>query len=664
MTTINSRETIRFGDFELDLAAYELRRMGRRVKLGRQPLDLLILLIQRRRQLVSRGDIVDRLWGENVFVDVETGVNTAVSRIRQALRDPVEAPRFLETVPGKGYRFIATVEAVSLAESSDPGARQAAAARRPEPTVSGVGSGLSDSQRPATASQGAVAPAATLDAGPAARPGWPVQARFGIGLLFALLAIGAFAWTTHSRGGSTAGVTIAVLPFQNLGGNSDREYLAAGLTDETSASLAQIDPERLSVKGRTLFYKGTTKTVAEIGRELSVDYLVESSIRAEGSRLRITVTLIRVNDQAHVWSQSYDRQPASLLGLQQELSGAIAEQVSLRLSPDRLSGLARRQTQSADAYDVYLRARYQAHRRTAEGNARAIDLFNRAIEIDGNYSLAWSDLAFTYAGGAINGDARPADVGPRARESARHAVRANAGSSEAQLALGYDLWLIDWNWKAAEAALRLAVDLDPSNGAAHRTLGHALSQSGRRREAESEMRRARELDPFDAVAHALSGQVAFQGRDIAAALVHARRAVTVDPSLWISYVELGQAYEAAGDHELALEALADAARFGGNSKIISLTGYVLAKLGRVDAAHEVLKTLAATSRIRYVPPYATALVYAGLDDREAMFEFLEKAYVARDVHLMYLPVDMKWDPYRTDPRFIDLVARCGFTTDG
>jgi TolB-like protein/tetratricopeptide (TPR) repeat protein len=570
-----ARETFRFGDFELDVAAYELRRLGRGVKLGRQPMDLLILLVESRRQLVSRSDIVDRLWGRDVFVDVDTGVNTAISKVRQALRDSADAPAFVETVPGKGYRFIANVETIS----------------------------------------------------------WP-----------------------------TTAVTLAVLPFENLGGDQERDYLAAGLTDDTSASLAQIDPPHLSVKGRTLHYKGTTKSAAEIGQELAVDYLVESSIRAEGPRLRVTVTLIRVRDQEHVWSQFYDREPTSLLGLQEELSTAIAEQIRLRLSPDRMSGLGRRQTQSADAYDSYLRGRHQVHRRTPEGNARAIELFTRALDIDPNYALAWSELTFAYAGGAINGDARPADVAPRARAAALNAVRANPHLSEAQLARGYELWMLEWDWKAAEAALRVAVDLDPSNGTAHRVLGHALSQSGKQAEAETAMRRARELDPFDALTRGLSSQVAFQGRYSGAAVEHARRAISLDPGLWIGYIGLGQAYEFAGDHALALEALEDAARLpgGGNSKIMALKGYVLARMGRPDSAREILATLEAVSRQRYLPPYAMALVHAGLGECVAMFDALEEAYSVHDVHLMYLPVDAKWDPYRTDPRFVELIGRCGF----
>jgi TolB-like protein/Tfp pilus assembly protein PilF len=567
----------RFGAFSLDVGQFELRRNGRTVKLERQAMELLILLVERHGQLVLRPEIVSRLWGDAVFVDVDTGVNTAISKIRQALRDSAQAPTFIETVQGRGYRFIATVDNLS-------------------------------------------APPITT-------------------------------------------TTIAVLPFENLTSVPECEYLAAGLTEETSASLAQIDPAHLTVKGRTLRYQGTTKTVTEIGHELSVDYLVAGSIRVEGIRLRLTVALIRVSDQEHVWSQSYDREATSLLGLQQDLSAAIARQIRLCLSPDRINGVGRRQTRNADAYDVYLRGRFQAHRRTADGNARAIALFKRAIEIDPSYALAWADLASTYAGACINGDADPAEAGPRAREAALRAVEANGNLSEAQLALGYGLWMIDWKWQASEAALQLAVDIDPSNAAAYRILGHVLSQSGQHEEAATAMRRSCELDPLDALSRALSSQVAFQGRDLAGAGDHARHAIALDPSLWIGHIELAQAYDGIDDHELALQAVADAVRLsGGNSKAVALRGYVLARMGRLDAVREVMRGLETRSNERYVPPYAMALVCAGLGDREPMFDFLDKALAAHDVHLMYLPVDMKWDPYRTDRRFGDLLLRCGFTT--
>jgi TolB-like protein/Flp pilus assembly protein TadD len=586
-----SRETFRFRSFELDIAAYELRRKGRSIRLERQPMDVLILLVERRGQLVSRGDIIDRLWGRDVFVDVETGVHTAIRKIRQALRDSRQAPKFVETVSGKGYRFIADVKVI------------------------GAGSGM------------------------------PADVKLGGGAV-------------------AARVTLAVLPFENRGSDSDRDYLAAGLTDETSASLAQIDPERLIVKGRTLGYKGTTKTAAEIGRELSVEYLVESSIRAERGRLRVTVKLIRVSDQVYVWSESYERQPTRVLDLQQELSTAIAQQIRLRLRPDRSFGLGRRQTGNAEAYDAYLRGRYLTGRRTPEANRRAIQQYEHAIALDPDYALAWAALSHTYAASAMNSDARPLDVGPHARHAATQAVRANPDLAETQWAVGYVKWLMDWDWNAAGIALRRAIELDPSSAVAYRTLGHALSQLHRNREAESAMRRVRELEPLEPMSYALSAQVAFQARDYNSAVDLAQQTILIEPNLWIGYMALGQPYEQQGMNDLAMEALSDATRLsGGNSKAMSLTGYLLAKIGRVSEAREVLKMLDAMSRQRYVPPYAMALVHAGLGDRHEVFEWLDKAYDARDVHLIFLPVDPKWDGYRADSRFEALLTRCRFTTD-
>lgn len=621
MVTPDSGETLRFRDYSLDVAGYELRRNGRPVRLERQPMDVLILLVERRRQLVSRSDIIDRLWGKDVFVDVETGVHTAIRKIRQALRDSPDTPAFVETVPGKGYRFIAPVEVVPAAVTT---------------VVS------EDEPRSDRAFK---------------RPG---HARLMMGILAVAVVPGLFAWAWLNR----QPVLLAVLPFENLSGDADREYLADGLAEETIASLGQVDPERVSVVGRTsmMAYKRTTKSLAEIGRELGADYLVESSIRAEGGRLRVTSKLIRVRGQVQVWSESYDREPTSMLGLQQELSSAIAEQIRLRLSPERVNALTRRQTRNPDAYDLYLRGLNFANQRTPLTTRRAIEYFERATALDPDYALAWSGLAMAHAASLLNGDAPPLDVEPRARKAAMQAVRADPNLAEAQFALGYLNWLLDWDWTAAEAVFRQAIALDPRYPRPYLILGHSLSQMGRHSDAAPLMRRARELDPLYAMTHALSSQVAFQARDYSAALEHAQRAIVIDPEFWIGYMQSGQALEQLDKTDLALEALTKAARFsGGNSKPISLRGYMLAELGRPDEAREVLKTLEDVSRQRYVPPYAMALVNAGLGEQTAMFEWLDRAYAARDVHLIFLTVDPKWDPYRADPRFIALLARCDFT---
>jgi TolB-like protein/DNA-binding winged helix-turn-helix (wHTH) protein/Flp pilus assembly protein TadD len=628
MPTPDQPPTLRFGDCELDRGAFELRRDGRVVRLGRQPMDVLLLLIERRGQLVSRAEIIDRLWGKDVFVDVDTGVNTAISKIRQALRDSSDAPLFVETVPGRGYRFVAPIE-----------------------------------EAPAPPPQPDARPEATLDAAPApvvpptgSRRHLPVAAA----ILILAAAVGAGLWLYAARSAPDR-VSLAVLPFVNLGNNAEHQYLADGFTDETAASLAQVDPEHLSVKGRTLRYKGTDKSVAEIGRELVVDYLLESSILIEGTRARVTAKLLRVRDEEHVWSQSYERELTSFIAFQQELSSAIAEQIRLRLPAERVTGIGRRQTRNPEAYDAYLRGRHFQNLRTPENTARAIPLFERATALDPDYALAWSALSFTLAAGAINGDARPLDVGPSARDAAAQAVRANPNLAESQLAVGYTAWLLTWDWKRAEAAFREAARLDPSNATAFRQLGHALSQLGHHDDAAAAMRRARQLDPYEAVHIALSSQVAFQARDYPTALTHARQAVLLDSRLWIGYIQLGQAYEQLGEHDLALEALADATRLsGGNSKAIAMRGYILGKTGRTAEAKEVLRRLEAAAQQRYVPPTSFAMVHGALGDEEAMFDWLDQAVEARDVHLIFLPVDAKWDRYRSDPRFTALLARCAF----
>ena len=408
-------------------------------------------------------------------------------------------------------------------------------------------------------------------------------------------------------------------------------------------------------------YKRTTKSLAEIGRELGADYLVESSIQSENGRLRITSKLIRVRDEVQVWSESYDREPTTMLGLQRELSTVIAQQIRTRLSPERLDALARRHTRNPDAYDLYLRGRYFGNQLTPATNKRAVEYFERATALDPNYSLAWSGIALAFGASPINSDVPPRQVAARARAAAEHAVRADPDLAEAQTSLGYVNFMLDWNWPAAEAALRRAIALDPNNVRAHVTLGHVLSQERRQNEAETALRRARELEPLNALVHAMSSQMAFQGRDYRGAVEHARQAIVVDPEFWIGHMVSGQAYEQLGQPDLALEAFNNAARFsGGNTKAISHRGYVLAKAGRTEEAREILKTLEGVSRERYVPPFALALVHAGLGERDAVFEWLERAYEARDVHLIFLTVDPKWDPYREDPRFAALLARCDF----
>ena len=475
---------------------------------------------------MSRADIVERLWGKDVFVDVDTGVHTAIRKIRQALGDSISAPAFVETVPSKGYRFVADVEVVS---TNDVAIGELHGRESIEKVAAAPAPAAGSDTAPASPRWSAH-PAPCSDGGggrrPGDRPGRMDRAQRGRASL-----------TGHARRAALRGTSAAI---------AEREYLAAGLTEETSASLAQIDLEHLIVKGRTLGYRGTAKTAAEIGRELSVDYLLEDTLRAEGSRLRVTATLIRARDQEHVWSRSFDRDPTSLLGLQQELSTSIAEQIRLRLSRDHLREVQQRQTQNADAYDAYLKGRDFHSRRTAATNALATqDTSVRSRSIR-TMRLPGPALRVPTPRRTLNGDARPLEVWPRAKNAAAGAVRGNANLGETQLALGHLRWVLDWDWRAAETACRLAIRLDPSNAAAHRSLGHVLSQSGQHTEAESEMRRARELEPLEPVTYALSAQVAFQARQYSAAVEHARRAILIDSQFWIRVHATGAGLRADG----------------------------------------------------------------------------------------------------------------------
>jgi TolB-like protein/DNA-binding winged helix-turn-helix (wHTH) protein/tetratricopeptide (TPR) repeat protein len=653
----------RFGPFHLDPLAYRLTHQGRQVRLERRPMDLLILFVERRGELITRQEIAARLWDQDVFVEVEAAVNTVIWKLRSALRDAPDSPRVIETVPGKGYRFIAPVETVSAVESSPLGSakRSSMPGAVTQPAAPQIVYSPSGDTAEAVG-RASASPFARSD-----EPWWrraPPSRRAGF-LLVLLALIMAVGWLAVPSPHHTT--TIAVLPFENLSADSDREYLADGLHEEIVASLGQIGPERLRVMGRrsTLAYKGTAKSLAQIGNELKVDYLVEGSVRVEGEHVRATARLIRVRDQIQVSSHSYDQRLASVLALQGDLSAAIAGQVLTRLTSADLGALARRQTHDAEAYDLYLRGRALWRRLTPATNLSAIEHYRRATDRDPHYALAWAGIADVYAAMPINADVAPQTVAPEARKAAQRAFESGGDLGEVLLSRGYVSYYFDWEWKSAEAFFRRAITINPSLAVAHRLLGHTLSQMRRHDEARDALRRAVDLDPFDPMNHALASQVAFQARDYDAALENAKRAVMLDPDFWIGYMQEAQVYEQLGQTDLALQALSASARHsGGNSKTHSLRGYILAKAGRDDDAREELRTLETISHERFVPPYARALVYAGLGERDATFHWLEKAYEVRDVHLMFLTVDPKWDPFRSDSRFETLVARCGFRVEG
>lgn len=607
-------------------------------------MDLLILMVERQGELITRGEIVQRLWGEDVFIEVDTGVNTLIRKIRQALRDPSEAPTFVETVPGKGYRFIAPVEVVApLTVAPNTPSVDAGAPRE----VSAQG----------TAAAAASSVHATLQ---------PGNRGLVWGVALALLVVGAaggWAWkTTRPR---LTHVRLAVLPFHTISIDGGREYLADALHEETIAALGQVDPERIEVITRrsTLPFRQTAKPLPQIAQELGVEYVVESTIQGEKGQIRVMAKLIRIRDQKEIWNRAYDNEPRSMLDFQRALSIRIADEIRHTLSPDRLGALVRRHTDNTEAFQLYLQGLNAWNQlKPPQTTQRAIAYYVQATHRDPTYALPWAGLALAYAGAPINGDADPRRVGPEAQRTARRAIAADPLLAEAQTAVGAVNFWFDWNWARAEEMFRKAVGTDPNYAFGRRMLGILLSHRSQHEEAREHMRHLLKLEPTYEMNWALRAQVAFNADEFPEAIEFAKQATVFEPDFWIADYQLAMAYEQAGKSDLALQTLDKRLSVGPpNSKLHSLRGYVLARNGRQAEASEVLRTLETISRTGYVPPYARALVYAGLADRESALRWLEKAIEARDVHLIALPTDPKWDAFRRDTRFLDLLKRCGFS---
>jgi tetratricopeptide (TPR) repeat protein len=350
-----------------------------------------------------------------------------------------------------------------------------------------------------------------------------------------------------------------------------------------------------------------------------------------------------------------------MLTFQQELSKVIAEQVRLTLSPERLLAIGRRQTQNAEAYDLYLHGRHFWQQLSPPTTKKAIDYFTHATKIDPNYALAWSGLTDCYTSAPVNGDAPPQVCRQCASQAAQHAENAEPDLAEVQTSLGSLRFWLDWQWGAAETAYRKAIELDPSYPLGHRMLRVLLSHSGRHGEAQAAIRRARELDPLYVMHQSLSSQIAFAARDYSAAAQFARQATVIDPDFWIAQLHLAQVLTEMGNYDSALAALSNAGRLGVNSKVLALRGYVFGRMNRVDEAQDVVNTLMSIAKERFVPPYALAIVHAGLDRHDLALDWLERGYNVRDVHLIFLTIDPKWDSFRGDERFSYFLERCGFS---
>ena len=606
---------VHFGIFQLDLTARELHKAGVKVKLQDQPLRVLALLIERAGQLVTRDELRQKVWPTDVYVDFDQGLNNAIRKVRDALGDSADSPRFIETVARHGYRFVAPVSA--------------APERPSEPRSHGLR---------------------------ALR-----NALFGLAACL-LAALAYWAWqggaATRARVPSE-NVILAVLPFDNLSRDPDQEFFSDGLTEEMIAQLGKLNPERLTViaRGSVAKYKGSSLAVDQISRELHADYLLQGSVRRASDRVRITVQLIQVRDQSVLWAESYDRELKDILALQDSVSRTVADQIHVKLTPGQQARLPSRSQIDPGAYEAYLKGRYYWNKRSADGLQKALIYFQQAINKDPIYGAAYSGLADCNSGLAWHGFKSPAEALPKAHAAALKAIEIDPQSAEAHASLGL---VLDhkWDWAGAEAEFKRALQLDPRYANAHHWYGDNLSILGRHDAALLEAKQALELDPLNLMIGTWVSLRYYLARKYDLAIQQGRSTVELDANFAAAHLLLGENYVQMGLDEKGLAELHTAADLSGNSPLyLAQVAAAHAAAGRRTEALRIIAELQTISTTRYVSPYGLAQIYAAMNDQEQTFKWLQVAYDDGAVWMSYLGVDPVFDGFRRDPRFQDLLRR-------
>jgi TolB-like protein/DNA-binding winged helix-turn-helix (wHTH) protein/Tfp pilus assembly protein PilF len=604
-----------FGPFRLDGRA--LFRDGRRVALTPKVLEILLALVEAHGRIVSKDELIQRVWPDT-FVD-ETSLTSNISVLRKTLSTEGGGRSYVETVPKRGYRFVAPVTLIDNAIVLDRLSPQTGPSRH--------------TQR------------------------WTFLVVLAAVLTIAFL----FGWKRFRVGSSTMQkrIMVAVLPVQNLSGDPERDYIADGLTEEMIAQVSRYNPKRLGVIARTssMTYKGTSKTVQQIGSELGVDFLVESSLRTVGDRVRISARLVRVADQTDIWSSNYDRAFHDLVLLQDEVAQAIALHVQVELAAASRARLSASRSLNPDAYLAYLEGRYYWNKRSPEALERAIVHLQQAIQLDSNYALAYAGLADAYASQCLIADVVPAEVFPKAKAAALRALELDGELAEGHTALAYVKFWYDWDWAGAEAEFQRALEISPGYATAHQWYAEYLRLMGRQEEAIVENRKALELDPLSLIINMEAGLPFYSERRFDEAIPYFRKTLEMDPNFGLAHCVLGWAYEGKSQYPDAINQLETALRLDDSAPVLSSLAHAYASAGRQTDAKRVLHQLQERAKKRYVSPFFLATVFVGLNENERAMDSLDAAYAHHDWVLLWVNVGHSLEPLRSQPRFVDLLHR-------
>ncbi len=637
----------RFGLYEFDFRTGELRREGDVVKLPPQPARVLALLLAKPGEVVLRDELRAHLWGDETFVDFERGLNFCILQVRSALGDSSENPRFIQTVPRKGYRFIAPVAGAqplqgppSLLETSVP-ASDLRSGQEPPSALAGMEISRRDGGR------------------------WEgrrsrARAKYVVLAIGALVVLAPVIWllTASARpvpDSAAARIRIAILPFVNLTGDSADDYIVDGVTDELIAQLGRASRERLGVIARTsvMRYRNTTRRVAEIGRELDVRYVLEGSVRREGTRTRITMELVDVRDEAQVWSDAFERSDTESIDLQTAAAIRVARAVTLELVPGAGGPPLPRPTPNADAWDAYLRGRYWLNRGGADDVRQSLDQFETAVQLDPNFAAGWAQLAEARHVMVMIGAMAPRDAYPRAQECAVRALALDTTLADAHVAAGIvQLWY-DWQPAKAARSFERALAINPSHAAAHHDYAWSLVGLGRFDDAVAHITTARDLDPLSPRANTDIGWLFLHLRQPGEAARACRHTLAIQSDALEPQGCLERAFMQQGLYDDALRAA--------QSSLPSTTDLVLPATGSsADGIRAIwrwrLRRLEEAAKTRWVSPYSIAVHLLVVGERDRAMEQLEQAYARRVGVLAFLRTDPALDPLRSHPRFEALVA--------
>jgi TolB-like protein/DNA-binding winged helix-turn-helix (wHTH) protein/Tfp pilus assembly protein PilF len=622
----SAKQSYCFGRFVLDPAEKVLLRDGHAVSLPPKALETLLVLVEKHGHVMDKAELLQRVWPDTFVEEATLAQN--IFTLRKALDDSPDGPEYIETVPKRGYRFVAPVKTAKVQELHS-----------------------TESQ---TSSRKALS--RTLL--------WVVPA-----LLIAILSAGIYFWARPHRIAPAPGpnkIMLAVLPFENLSGDPAQEYFSDGLTEEMIAQLSRFNPEQLRVIARTsaMQYKGVAKSVAQIGRELGVDYILESSFRREGNRVRITTQLVRVSDQTHLWSQQYERDATGVLKLQEEVAGDVAAQIALKLNPPVPERPVA--TSNSAAYEAYLRGRFFWNKRSEQGHLKAIEYFEQAIAADPDYAQAYSGLADAYAllGSNPTRAITRQEAMSRARAAALKALEMDETLAEAHTSLAFVYWHYDWNWPAAEKEFQRALQLNPSYPTAHHWYAFYLMSQGRTEQSLEEIRLAQETDPLSLIINTDAAQLLYFAQRYDQAVSQARRALEMDPDFSLARLILMWCLM----HQKQYAAALDEAKKGSDTLDAnpSLKAYVAigyAVTGQKAKAQELLHQLQAAAESQHTGELSMAIaqIYGALGEKDEAFAWLEKDFQDRDGGLVLLKLMPFFDSLHSDPRFADLVRRIGLS---